>query len=52
MSEEKKGMSLVKKAFIFGLLTAFLVMGILSMKRAMPEEKNERIYKVLKTILF
>jgi len=48
MSEEKKGMSLVKKAFIFGLLTAFLVMGILSMKRAMPEEKNERIYKEFK----
>lgn len=48
MSEEKSGMSLVKKAFIFGLLSAFLVMGILSMKRAMPEEKNERIYKEFK----
>ncbi|WP_415397272.1 hypothetical protein [Sulfurimonas sp. CS5] len=48
MSEEKSGMSLVKKAFIFGLLSAFLIMGILSMKRAMPEEKNERIYKAFK----
>lgn len=48
MSEEKSGMSLVKKAFIFGLLSAFLIMGILSMKRAMPEPKEERIYSAIK----
>ncbi len=47
--EEKKGeMSLVKKVFVFSLLSAFLVMGILSMKRAMPEAKEERIYKAIK----
>ena len=48
MSDEKNEMSLVKKAFIFALLSAFLVMGILSMKRAMPEAKEERIYKAIK----
>jgi len=48
MSEEKKEMSLVKRAFIFSLLLAFLVMGILSMKRALPEPKEERIYKAIK----
>lgn len=41
-------MSLVKKVFIFTLLAGFLIMGILSMKRAMPEEKDERIYKAFK----
>lgn len=48
MSSEKQGMSLVKKVFIFTLLAGFLTMGILSMKRAMPEEKEERIYKAFK----
>lgn len=48
MSEEKKEMSLVKKVFIFTLLAAFLTMGILSMKRAMPESKEERIYLAIK----
>ncbi|OIP53384.1 MAG: hypothetical protein AUK54_09180 [Helicobacteraceae bacterium CG2_30_36_10] len=37
-----------KKGILIGLLFAFLVMGILSMQRAMPEEKNERIYKAVK----
>jgi len=35
----------VKKGLIFGLLFAFLVMGVLSMQRAMPDQKNERMYK-------
>ena len=48
MSEENKEMSLVKKVFIFALLSAFLTMGILSMKRAMPEAKEERIYLAIK----
>ena len=48
MSEENKEMSLVKKVFIFSLLSAFLTMGILSMKRAMPEAKEERIYLAIK----
>lgn len=48
MSEEKNEMSLVKKVFVFTLLCGFLVMGILSMKRAMPESKEERIYKAIK----
>ncbi len=49
MSQEKeKEVSLVKKVFIFALLSAFLVMGFLSMKRAMPENKEERIYKAIK----
>jgi hypothetical protein len=39
---------LVKKVFIFVLLAGFLTMGILSMKRAMPEAKEERIYKAIK----
>jgi len=34
----------VKKGLIFGLMFAFLVMGVLSMQRAMPNQKNERIY--------
>jgi len=46
--EEEKEVSLVKKVFIFALLSAFLVMGFLSMKRAMPENKEERIYKAIK----
>jgi len=39
---------LVKKVFIFALLSGFLIMGILSMKRAMPEHKEARIYKAIK----
>ncbi|WP_321779499.1 hypothetical protein [Sulfurimonas sp.] len=48
MSEEKSEMSLVKKIFVFALLAGFLIMGVLSMKRAMPEAKEERIYKAIK----
>jgi archaellum biogenesis ATPase FlaH len=46
--EEKSEMSLIKKVFVFALLSGFLVMGIVSMKRAMPEAKEERIYKAIK----
>jgi len=38
----------VKKGLIFGLMFAFLVMGVLSMQRAMPETKEKRIYKAIK----
>ncbi|MBL0708379.1 MAG: hypothetical protein JJW00_04960 [Sulfurimonas sp.] len=48
MSEEKSEASLVKKVFIFALLFGFLVMGVLAMKRALPEPKEERIYKAIK----
>ncbi len=48
MSNEKNEMSVVKKVFVFSLLSAFLVMGIVSMQRAMPENKEERIYKAIK----
>lgn len=37
----------VKKALIFGFLAAFLVLGTLSMKRAMPEAKEKRIYDAI-----
>ena len=46
--EEKSEMSLVKKVFVFALLAGFLTMGVLSMKRAMPEAKENRIYKAIK----
>ncbi|MDQ1268024.1 MAG: hypothetical protein QG560_667 [Campylobacterota bacterium] len=38
----------VKKALIFGFFTAFLILGMVSMKRAMPEAKEERIYAAIK----
>lgn len=38
----------VKKALIFGFFTAFLILGMLSMKRAMPEAKENRIYAAIK----
>ena len=48
MSSEDKPVSLVKRVLIFGLLAGFLIMGIIAMKRAMPEDKPERIYKAIK----
>lgn len=45
---EDKPVSLVKRVLIFGLLAGFLIMGIIAMKRAMPEAKEERIYKAIK----
>lgn len=38
----------VKKALIFGFFTAFLILGILSVQRAMPAAKEERIYSAIK----
>ncbi|WP_310442156.1 hypothetical protein [Sulfurimonas sp.] len=38
----------MKKALIFGFFTAFLILGMLSMKRAMPEAKENRIYAAIK----
>lgn len=38
----------MKKALIFGFFTAFLILGVVSMKRAMPEAKEERIYQAIK----
>ncbi|MDA3947018.1 MAG: hypothetical protein PF439_10110 [Helicobacteraceae bacterium] len=38
----------VKKWLIVGMMFAFLVMGVLSMQRAVPDAKSERIYKELK----
>jgi len=35
----------VKKGLLFGLMFAFLVMGVLSMQRALPDHKSERIYQ-------
>ena len=40
--------SLVKRVLTFGLLAGFLIMGILSMKRAMPQDKEARIYYAIK----
>lgn len=45
-SEDK--VSLVKKVFIFVLLSGFLIMGIVSMKRAIPQQKEDRIYQAIK----
>lgn len=47
-SSEDKPVSLVKRVLIFGLLAGFLIMGIIAMDRAMPEAKEERIYKAVK----
>ncbi len=44
-------MSNVKKGLLVGFLFAFLVLGVLSMKRAMPEPKEERIYQELKVYM-
>ena len=38
----------LKKALIFGFFTAFLILGTLSMQRAMPEAKEDRIYMEIK----
>ena len=48
MSEEKTEPSLVKKVLISTFLFAFLIMGGLSIKRALPEKKEERIYLAIK----
>lgn len=38
----------LKKALILGLLAAFLILGVISMERAMPDTKEDRIYKAIK----
>ncbi|MBS4069535.1 MAG: hypothetical protein WC279_01390 [Sulfurimonas sp.] len=38
----------VKKALIFGVIAASVVLGTLSMKRAMPDAKEDRIYEAIK----
>ena len=38
----------VKKALIFGFFTAFLILGYVSMQRAMPNAKEQRIYEAIK----
>ncbi len=48
MSEEKQKPSLAKRVFIGVLLIGFLIMGFVSMNRALPENKEERIYKAIK----
>ncbi|RLA73679.1 MAG: hypothetical protein DRG78_22105 [Epsilonproteobacteria bacterium] len=48
MSEEKQKPSLAKRVFIGVLLIGFLIMGAISMKRALPDTKEERIYKAIK----
>lgn len=48
MSEEKTEPSLIKKVLISAFLFAFLIMGVLSIKRALPEPKEERIYLAIK----
>ena len=37
-----------KKWLIMGVVFAAIIMGVLSMKRAMPDAKNERMYKEIK----
>ncbi len=38
----------VKKALFLGFLFAFLVLGFVAMQRAMPQAKEDRIYKAIK----
>jgi len=37
-----------KKIIFIGIIVAFFIMGALSMQRAMPQMKEERIYKAIK----
>ena len=38
----------VKKALFLGFLFAFLVLGFVAMQRALPQAKEDRIYKAIK----
>jgi len=38
----------VKKMLFVGFLFAFLIMGFVSMQRAMPDAKEDRIYKAIR----
>ena len=44
----EESVSLAKRILIFLLLLGFLIMGIVSMKRAMPQSKEDRIYQAIK----
>ena len=37
-----------KKALIFGFFTAFLILGAISLKRALPDAKETRIYEAIR----
>jgi len=37
----------MKKALVFGFFTAFLILGAISLKRALPDAKEQRIYKAI-----
>ena len=37
-----------KKGILLGIVFAFLVMGIIAMQRATPNQKSDRIYKAIK----
>ena len=39
---------MIKKGLIFGFLTAFLILGVLTMQRSMPGHKEQRIYRLMK----
>ncbi len=38
----------IKQGIFIGLISAFLILGFVSMKRAMPVAKEDRIYKAIK----
>jgi len=40
-----------KKGVFVGLLFAFFMLGVLSLQRAMPEKKEDRIYKAIKVYM-
>ena len=40
-----------KKGIFLGVIFAFFIMGLLSMQRAMPDAKEERIYNAIKVYM-
>lgn len=40
-----------KKGVLIGLLFAFFMLGVLSLQRAMPDKKEQRIYKAIKVYM-
>ncbi len=41
----------MKKGLIFGFFTAFLILGIVTMQRSMPNHKEQRVYKIIKPFM-
>lgn len=41
----------MKKGLIIGIVLAFFILGFISMQRAMPEHKEERIYNAVKVYM-